>query len=84
MPILIEAPFSVSQIKDPLEKHGRTVTPVFIVEERKTLAERYMRRENKPIPQGHLTRQDTYQRRAIEGGHFRGTSAQILEHLKHV
>jgi shikimate kinase len=81
-PVLIEAPFSVSQIKEPLERMRRTVVPVFIVEDRKTLAERYMRRENRPIPQGHLTRQDTYQKRATEGGHFQGTSTQALAYLQ--
>lgn len=81
-PLLIEAPFSISQIKDPLEKLGFQIEPVFIQEDLSVITERYLKRENKEIPKGHLTRQQTYNSRAQEWGSFRGTSDQVLEHLK--
>lgn len=81
-PLLIEAPFSISQIKDPLERAGFQITPVFIQEDPKVISDRYMAREKKEIPKGHLTRQETYRQRANEWGAFRGTSTQVLEHLK--
>lgn len=80
--LLIETPFSVSQIKEPLEKRGFDVTPVYIQEEPETLKKRYRDRENKDIPAGHLTRQETYKQRAHESGSFQGTSNQVLSYLK--
>lgn len=81
-PVLIETPFSISQIKDPLETKGIKVVPVFIQESTAVLSGRYRERESKPIPTGHLTRQQTYLSRAREWGSFTGTSTQVLEHLK--
>lgn len=81
-PVLCETPFSVSQIKDPLEAKGFNVTQVFIIESDTTLKERYLARDGKPIPAGHLTRQTTYEMRAREGHAFYGTSAAVLEYLK--
>lgn len=81
-PVLAEAPFSVSQTKDPLETMGIEVVPVFISEEPHIISERYQARENKPIPRGHLTRQNTYAQRAQNWGAFSGTSAEVLAHLK--
>jgi hypothetical protein len=83
-PVLIEAPFSVSQIKDPLEQAGLTVIPVFIQERREVLIQRYFAREGKSIPPGHLTRQETYRQRALAWGAFMGTSSQVLAHLHDV
>ncbi len=80
--LLIEAPFSVSQIKDPLEAHGLKLTPVFIQELPLTIQTRYWQRENKEIPKGHITRQATYAQRAKEWGSFQGTSREVLEFLK--
>jgi hypothetical protein len=81
-PLLIETPFSVSQIKDPLEAAGIKVTPVFIQEDQAVIRNRYRLREGKPIPPGHLTRQETYRQRALAWGAFQGTSSQVLAHLK--
>lgn len=84
-PVLAEAPFSVSAIKDPLEKAGAKVIPVIIYEDKQVLAERYKRdpnRDGKDIPKGHLTRMDTYKSRAAEYGAFVGNSSEVLEHLK--
>lgn len=81
-PLLIEAPFSISQIKDPLEQMGFEITPVFIQEDHAVIADRYRQRENKEIPKGHLTRQETYRQRAEAWNAFKGTSNEVLEHLK--
>jgi hypothetical protein len=83
-PVLIEAPFSISQTKEPLEAAGYKVIPVFIVEEDSVHRKRYAERERKNIPQGHLTRTQTYLQRAKEGKHFFGTSEQVLKHLQSV
>lgn len=81
-PLLIETPFSVSQIKDPLEKLGFRVVPVFILEKPDTLRKRYKAREGKDIPAGHLSRQATYAQRAMDWQAFQGTSNHVLEYLK--
>ena len=81
-PILAEAPFSVSQIRRPLEKAGYDVRTVTIQEDRDVIAKRYQSREGRPIPQGHLTRQDTYREMAEKSGEFVGTNKQVLSHLK--
>lgn len=81
-PLLIEAPFSVSQIQEPLEKHGLKIIPVVISEKPEVVSQRYLEREKKAIPQGHLTRMRTYEERAKERGWFKGTSQEVLAHLK--
>jgi hypothetical protein len=72
VPLLIEAPFSISVIMDPLKAAGFHIEPVFIQESPITIAERYLKREKKPIPQGHLTRQNTYLQRARAWNAFCG------------
>ena len=81
-PLLIEAPFSISQIKGPLEEAGITVECVYIQEKPGVIEGRYETREKKQIPKGHITRQGTYLKRAKESGAFIGTSDEVLEHLK--
>lgn len=81
-PLLIEAPFSISQLKDPLEEDGYNVTPVFIQESEATIKSRYLEREGKPIPDGHVSRQKTYAERAKLWHSFAGTSEQVLAYLK--
>ena len=83
-PLLIEAPFSISQIKDPLERAGFDVQPVYIQEDHEIIRDRYQKREGMPIPPGHLTRQDTYRQRAIASGDYQGTSSQVLAYLKQI
>jgi len=80
-PLLIEAPFSISQIMGPLEAAGYEVKPVFIVEKPEVIAERYKQRENRTIPKGHLTRLNTYIQRADAMGAFKGTTKEVLEYL---
>lgn len=81
-PVLIETPFSVSQILGPLQADGYDVTPVFIIETEDVTTKRYEDREGKAIPKGHLTRIKTYAARAAELGSFRGTSEEVLDFLK--
>lgn len=81
-PVLTETPFSVSQIKDPLEAKGVQVIPIFIQESHDVLIERYEARNKTIIPAGHLTRQKTYAERAALWRSFSGTSQQCLEYLK--
>jgi uridine kinase len=80
--VLIETPFSVTQIVQPLMLRGYVVTPVFIIEDEETTRNRYKSRENKDIPKGHLTRIQTYRDRAAELGAFSGTSEEVLAHLR--
>jgi hypothetical protein len=85
-PVLAEAPFSVSHIKDPLEKAGAHVKSVIIVEDKHVLSERYKndpKRDGKDIPKGHLTRMGTYLSRAREYNAFVGNSTEVLKYLKH-
>jgi len=81
-PIIAEAPFSISKIMGPLVKAGKDVEPVFIIVDKKILSKRYQIREGHDIPQGHLTRMDTYAQRAKERGAFSGTSDEVLKYLK--
>lgn len=83
-PLLIEAPFSISQVKEPLEKKGFDVECVYIIEDHRVIADRYKKRDSKEIPKGHLTRQNTYLQRAKNSKAFTGTSDEVLEHLKKV
>ena len=83
-PLLIEAPFSVSQTKDPLESKGFDVTCVYIIENEDVIPARYRKREGKDIPKGHITRQATYRKRAEETKAFFGGSEEVLNHLKAV
>lgn len=81
-PLLIETPFSISQVKDPLEKLDFRVTPVFIQEKPDVLQRRYREREGKDIPAGHLSRQATYAERAAAWQSYRGTSNEVLAYLQ--
>ena len=81
-PVLADTPFSLSKLKEPLEKQGFTVKPVFIIESPEVTSKRYYNREKRLIPQGHLTRIETYKARARELGAKTGTSEQILDYLR--
>lgn len=80
-PVLIETPFSMSLILEPLQSAGCQVTPVFIIEPTDVYTARYFNREQKMPPKGHLTRMNTYLQRARNGDHFYGTSSECLAHL---
>lgn len=84
-PLLIEAPFSISQIKDPLDHAGFLVECVFILDEPSVIIARYERQESrggKPFPPVHLKRMQTYAKRAASCGAFSGTSEEVLNYLK--
>ncbi len=83
-PLLIEAPFSISAIKEPLENKGITVIPLFIQEKPSVISQRYKDRDKKEIPKGHLTRQETYRHKAISWKAFKGTSEEVYNYLKSV
>lgn len=81
-PVLIETPFSMSKILEPLKEKGFQVTPVFISEKPELLMKRYSDRGQTGVyPKGHVTRQMTFLMRAMEGKHFLGTSQEVLEYL---
>lgn len=82
LPVLAEAPFSINGLKEPLEAAGVEVECVFIIENAGLLSDRYFKRENKSIPQGHLTRQRTFAERAEAWGCFSGTSEECLNYLR--
>lgn len=84
LPVLAETPFSVTQIIDPVRKAGIDIKPVFILESPHTTQSRYEKREGKPIPQGHLTRIETYRKRAKELRAPSGTSKDILDYLRSI
>jgi uridine kinase len=81
-PVLIETPFSVSQIYEPLMRQGYRVIPVFIIETDEVVSKRYKDREGKDIIPGHLSRVRTYIDRAREMKCFSGTSSEVLSHLR--
>jgi hypothetical protein len=81
-PLLIETPFSMSKVFGPLIDKGLAVECVFMLERHSVLKARYMAREGKEIPKGHLTRQDTYKQRAEASEAFYGSSEEVLEYLK--
>lgn len=79
--ILANTPFSVSEPLSHLQSAGIQVVVVFIVEHNDVVASRYQQREGKPIPAGHLTRQDTYRKRAKELNAFIGTVEEAFKYL---
>lgn len=81
-PILMEAPFSMSEIMNPLRAEGVKVEPVFIVEDKDVLSKRYASRGRGPLPKGHLTRMGTFKMRADAGNFFMGPSEKVLEYLR--
>lgn len=81
-PVLANTPFGLSALMESLQHHKIEVKPVFIIEHPTVLSRRYQQRENKPIPKGHITRQQTYYDRALELNAFKGTSLEVLNYLK--
>lgn len=81
-PLLIETPFSISELKTKLEGHGKKVIPLFIFEDDETLIKRYKEREGKDYPKGNLTRQKTFRERCKQLGARSGTSMEIYIYLR--
>lgn len=81
-PLLIETPFSVSKIREPLQQSGFDVTTLYVQEKSAELARRYKERAGLNLPTGHLTRQETYAQRAKTEGAFIGSSTDVLNRLR--
>lgn len=81
-PILIETPFSISKILDPLTSFGYDIEVVFVIEEPTMLEQRYIERGGLAYSKGNFTRQETYMARAKEWDCFFGTSNEVFEYLK--
>jgi len=79
--VIGELPFGISEQMAELKAKGCDVCPIFIIEDEKTLRQRYQLREGREIVQGHLTRQNTYKQRAVEYKAFSGTSQQVFDYL---
>lgn len=82
-PLLIEAPFSMAQIMEPLLDRGLRVIPIFVFADEPVLRGRYKERgrNEESIICGHLHRQRTFQSRVAEHKAFAGTSQEVLNHL---
>lgn len=83
-PLLIETPFGMNDLVESLKQRSIEITPLFITEHPIVLSQRYFDRENKDIPKGHLTRQNTYLDRAKKLNAFAGTSKEVLKHLHEI
>lgn len=81
-PILADCPFAERVLREELIARNLKVIPVFIVEDAQTVKARYEKREQRSIPKNFLTRAQTIGARAAEWKAFRGTSAEVLAHLK--
>ena len=81
-PVLVDCPFGERPFREALENCGLEVYPFFIVEEPHVVAERYEAREGEPVSKATLTRAETIIERAAEWNVPRGTSQEILEHLR--
>ena len=81
-PVVAEAPFSLSKLQAALAQRGLEAKPVFIAESVATTKQRYEAREGKPIPQGHLTRIETFRQRAREQSAPIGTAQEVLDYLR--
>lgn len=80
-PILIETPFSMSILLDPLTKAKVKVIPVFVIEKPEVLVSRYTARGGADYPQSHLVRQETYKSRIPPFRAFSGTSQEVFDYL---
>lgn len=80
--IIANTPFGLSDLIEALEHNKIEVIPIFIIEHPTILEQRYRKRENKAIPKGHITRQQTYYNRSLELNAFKGTALEALNYLK--
>lgn len=80
-PVIGECPFMMSVMIEELRKLGATVHPVFVLEPAHVIKERYEKRENKPIPQQHLTRVNSIAGDARKYGEYSGSSGDVLAYM---
>lgn len=83
-PVLTECPFAERQLREDLEANGAQVIPVFVIEDPVVVAERYERREGKPVSSAVLTRANSIKKRAEEWNAFSGKSDEVLSYLRSV
>lgn len=81
-PIITECPFGERSFRENAEAAGLSVFPYFIVETPEVCAERYLKREGKPIQMSAYSRASTIINRAIEWDAPMGTSHEILGMLQ--
>ncbi len=83
--VLVETPFSISQISEPLAKAGIIVKPLVIVESSETLHKRWDERSTAAkVRAGHLSRQCTFEERARSHAWPMGTASQMLAYLQSI
>ncbi len=80
-PVLANTPFGITELMTEIGRKGCICVPIFIIDKEDIIKARYFKRDGHPIPEGHLTRQKTYMKRAFDLGAFTGTSEQTLKHL---
>ena len=83
-PILTECPFAERIARDELERGGFTVIPIFVVEDVEVVKTRYLTQRSRESPKASVTRATTIINRADEWQAFRGTSQEVLEHLRDI
>lgn len=83
-PVITECPFGERVLREELERRGLKVIPYFVIEDPRTVAERYFKRERKQIPKAAYTRATTIRKRAEEWRAPTGTSHEILALLQGV
>lgn len=81
-PVITESPFGERVIREKFEQMGFKVIPIFVIEDADLIADRYFKREGKPIQKAAYTRASTIINRALEWNAFHGTSNEVLKHLK--
>ena len=79
VPVLAEAPFRVSVLIEELERFGLEVKTYYITDDESVIKARYEARSHKPFPKQHSSNLARYNARQWD---VRGTSDQILNHLK--
>lgn len=80
-PVLTEVPFAERKLRADLQRGGYEVRPYFVIEDKKTVAERYKSREGREAAKNVLTRADSIIKRAREWDAPYGTSKEIFDKL---
>ncbi len=84
-PVICDVPFSMSMVTVPLGDAGVPMKAVYLIEDVNHLLLRWHERKTKQSAQdGHLTRQQTYQLRAMTSDAPCGTSDEMLEYLSRI
>lgn len=87
-PVLADCPFAERELRERLFEKGCHVISVFIIETPEICQARYEEREEAkrrklhPYPKQFLSRAASIASRAVEWKAFRGTSQEVLDHLK--